>query len=118
LLRQVCASLGCRIGFPAQIEQLALESPELQTLPNHSLVLNSLLRNRSATVQSWPSLELTLLDSADKAIARRLFVPADYLAGSGDLAKGFAARSERSAKIYFELAQLHPANYRVYMFYP
>jgi predicted Zn finger-like uncharacterized protein len=119
-LMQACAMLGCKIEFPTQIEALSIESGELQALPHNKNVFSftTLLRNRSATVQSWPSFELSLTDANEKTLARRVFGPHDYLTAAGDLGKGFAPNSEQAVKLYFELNQLKASGYHVYLFYP
>jgi hypothetical protein len=108
------------VGLPAQIESVAIESSELQTLApdSNTFALTVLLRNHGATAQAWPNIELTLNDSNEKPIARRVFLPRDYLAESADVRKGFAARSEQPVKVHFELVQLKASGYRVYLFYP
>jgi predicted Zn finger-like uncharacterized protein len=119
-LINACELLGCRIDLPAQIDQVSIESSELQTLANDkdTFVLTTLLRNYSSTYQEWPHIELTLNDSNEKALLRRVFTPADYLNNSEDVRIGFGANSERSVKLSFELSQLKASGYRVYLFYP
>ena len=120
LLLQGCEILGCSVGLPAQIEAVSIESNELQALPANKdiFVLSILLRNHSQTIQAWPNIELTLIDTNEKAIARRIFTPRDYVPAAHDVAKGIGAVSEQSIKILFELSQLKAAGYRVYLFYP
>lgn len=115
-----CTIIGCRVELPAKIDAVSLESSELQALPSsrNAFVLTSLLRNRSATVQAWPNIELTLNDINEKAIARRVFAPRDYLLSAQEVTKGFAANSEQPVKLFFELTQLKASGYRVYLFYP
>jgi hypothetical protein len=120
VLADACTIIGCRLDLPAQIDLVSIESSELQALaPNQStFVLTVLLRNRSATSQLWPSIELTLNDVNEKAIARRVFTARDYLSSSMDLNKGFPANSEQPVKLFFELMQIRASGYRVYLFYP
>jgi predicted Zn finger-like uncharacterized protein len=120
ILVQGCAILRCQVGLPAQIEAVSIESSELQTLApgKNSFGLTALLRNHSATAQAWPSIELTLNDADEKAIARRVFMPRDYLDPAQDFATGFAPESEQSVKLFFELSELKASGYRVYLFYP
>jgi predicted Zn finger-like uncharacterized protein len=119
LLADSCAVLDCRVGLPAQIESVSIESSELQALApeKNTFGLTALLRNQSATVQAWPNIELTLNDANEKAIARRVFTPRDYLDSAQDLTLGFAPKSELSVKLFFELSQLKASGYRVYLFY-
>jgi predicted Zn finger-like uncharacterized protein len=120
LLSQACAYIGCQIGLPMQIESVSIESSELQALAanQNTFSLVALLRNRGETVQAWPSIELTLNDTNEKALARRIIMPRDYLPSPQEINKGFAPKSEQSIKLFFELAQLKAAGYRVYLFYP
>lgn len=120
LLKRGCAVFGCRVGLPARIDQVTIESSELQALPNaaDTFALVALLRNRSSVAQQWPDLELTLNDADERAIARRVFTPRDYLPPGQDPAEGFAPTSEQSLKLVFSLSQLKASGYRVYLFYP
>ncbi len=120
LLSSLCAKLHCTVGLPTNIEQLSLESNELQLLPpNQSIyTLTVLLRNRGAAAQSWPYLELTLNDNDEKAITRRAFTPREYLASEQQVNGGFAGNSEQQVKMTFELNQPVAAGYRVYLFFP
>jgi len=120
LLEQACAVLACRIDLPAQIDAVSIESSELQTLaPNRDIyVLTALLRNRSASVQAWPHIELTLNDANEKPLVRRVFAGREYVGSDQEAAQGFAAASEQPIKLFFEVSPLKPAGYRVYLFYP
>jgi hypothetical protein len=120
LLRRGCAVFGCRVGLPARIDQVTIESSELQALPNaaDTFALVALLRNRASVAQQWPDLELTLNDADEHAIARRVFTPRDYLPPQQDAEQGFAPTSEQSLKLVFSLSQLKASGYRVYLFYP
>jgi len=120
LLERVCLLLNCRIELLAQASLVSIESSELITLDpkRNTLSLNLLLRNSSALPQRWPAIELTLLDSSALPVSRRVFGAADYLPTPPDAGSGFAANSEQSARITFELQQKKASNYRVYLFYP
>ena len=120
LLVQACTRIGCQVGLPMQIDAVSIESSELQALSadSNSFSLTVLLRNHSATAQAWPNLELTLNDAAEKPLVRRVFLPRGYLPNAQEFNQGFASRSEQTVKLFFELAQLKAAGYRVYVFYP
>jgi predicted Zn finger-like uncharacterized protein len=120
MLAQLCTIAGCRIDLPAQISSVSIESSELQTLASakNKFVLNSLLRNYSATPQEWPYIELTLNDANEKPLLRRVFKPAEYLVNRDEVLHGFPPNSERAIKINFALSQIQASGYRVYLFYP
>jgi predicted Zn finger-like uncharacterized protein len=117
LLSAGCALLGCRIGLPMQIENLAIETGELSTLGVDTYSLNTLLRNQGSLVQAWPSIQLELTDANDKPLLRRVFGPAEYLPQGVPAAAGFAARAEQPVRLNFALTGLKPSGYHMIIFY-
>ena len=116
----LCKLLDLRIDLPSQIDKLAIESSELQqsaTLKD-TLVLTLLVRNNSKLAQAWPHLELTLKDGDEKAIARRVFRPTDYVQDVVELSKGFAPTSEQSIKLALDVNPAKPSGYALHLFYP
>lgn len=120
LLFAACSIIGCKIAWPEEIDALTIEASELQALPNNSSAfsLTLLLRNRGGSTEAWPSIQLTLNDENERAVARRIFTPREYLGSAAEMEKGFASNTEQSVKIFFTLAQLKASGYRVYLFYP
>ena len=101
-----CALLGCRIGLPAQVDNLAIETGELSTLGADTYSLNTLLRNQGSLVQAWPSIQLELTDANDKPLLRRVFGPADYLPHGVPAAAGFGRALGAAGPLNFALAGL------------
>jgi hypothetical protein len=120
LLAAACAPLHCSVGLPTNIDQLALESSELQLVPPNLNIytLSALLRNRGYGAQAWPYLELTLNDGDEKAITRRVFTPREYLGSAKLVDGGLAGDGEQQIKLTFELTQPAASGYRLYLFYP
>jgi hypothetical protein len=116
-LGAACALLRCRVDLPARIDNLAIETGELQTVGENTYVLTTLLHNQGNLAQAWPDIELALTDANDKPLVRRVFAPAEYLP-KGVAAAGFAARAEQPVKLYFQLDQLKPSGYHIAVFYP
>lgn len=117
-LERLCAWLRCTIPAPRQARLLSIESSELQFEKGAAglLTLNAMLRNRAAYAQAYPSLELTLTDAEDRAIARRVLSPREYLGPVQD--PTFAANSERLLRLEIDASALRAAGYRLYLFYP
>lgn len=115
-LTALCALLRCRVELPARIDNLTIETGELQTLGPDTYVLATLLHNQGSATQAWPDIELALTDAADKPLVRRVFAPAEYLPKGA--AAGFAAHGEQAVKLYFQLDQLKPSGYHIAVFYP
>lgn len=120
LYEQLCARTGCALSFPRRSEQLAIESSDLQADPARPsvVVLTAALRNRGRTAVAHPAIELTLTNAQDQAVARRIFLPADYLANAADSERGMAALAEVNVRIALDTGDLKPAGYRLFLFYP
>src|SRR5450830_1414929 len=120
LLSSVCAALHCSVGLPTNIDQLSLESSELQLVPPNQNIytLPVLLRNRGYSAQAWPYMELTLNDGDEKAITRRVFAPREYIKSAQMIDDGLPGEGEQQVKLTFELAQPAASGYRIYLFYP
>jgi len=117
-LSALCAPFMCKVELPMQIDTLAIEQGELQTLSDTTFSFATVLRNGSRTAQAWPHIELVLNDAADKPVLRRVFAPRDYLGNPADLKPGFRPRSEQPVKLYFELNRLKASGYHIAIFYP
>lgn len=120
VLAELCTSLGCDVPLPRRAELISIESSDLQADPANPsvMVLTATLRNRAAFAQSHPSLELTLTDSQDQPLARRVLGVQDYPGRSTDAEAGFAANSELPVKVYMEASSLKATGYRLYLFFP
>ena len=117
-LGSACALFGCRVELPADVDNLAIETGELNPLGANAYVLDTLLRNGGNLAQAWPSIELELIDADDKPVLRRVLGPADYLPPGVHAGAGFAPHSEQPIKLHFALAGLTPSGYHTFVFYP
>jgi predicted Zn finger-like uncharacterized protein len=117
---EVCELLSCNLALPQKIDLLSIESSELEADPNQAniITLHALLRSRAPYPMAYPSIELTLTDTQDNAVARRFFTPADYLSPNEDAKHGFPANRESNIKLHLNTTDLKPAGYRLFLFYP
>jgi len=120
LLSQYCGLLGCTVELPRQAESMSIESSELESdrVQSNLVTLHALLHNRAPYTQAYPNLELTLTDMQDTAVARRVFQPSDYLKVGDEMQKGLAANRELALALRIDTADLKPAGYRLFLFYP
>lgn len=118
-LQQFCGVLRCTIRLPANPDLLSIETSNLEADPQQAslVALNAILRNRAKLAQEYPQLELTLTDTQDRMIARRIFTPGEYAKGA-DLKRGMAPNEEVTVKLNLDLGDLKAAGYRVFLFYP
>jgi hypothetical protein len=82
------------------------------------IVLTAVLRNRSSAPVEHPALELTLTNPQDQALARRIFLPRDYLERADDVSRGMGALAEVNVHLELDTGELKAAGYRLFLFYP
>lgn len=119
-LEMLSAALGSKIPLPQHVELVSIETSDLQADPAHGklLVLNATLRNRAPYGQAYPLLELSLTDTQDNAIARRVFQPDEYLPAQLPPTQPFAANADIAVRLWIEAGEIGAAGYRLYVFYP
>ena len=121
-LMQLCAVFGCTVGWPTQVDQLAVIGSELQTIPGTDVLeLTAVIRNRAAFRQALPAVEVTLTDALNRPIARKVFTPADYLAAAGEpssrIEDGLGSGSDYTIRLFFEARGVQAAGFLVYPFF-
>jgi predicted Zn finger-like uncharacterized protein len=121
-LEAACATYKCDLRPLRSPRQMAIESSDLQAdgRRDNVIVLNAVLRNQAQFAQEYPSLELTLTDERDEAVARRILAPADYLGGaSADaVARGIGPGADTVLRVYIDTSGLRAVGYRMYLFFP
>ena len=117
-LNSYCSLLACTIPLPQRPELMSIESSDLEADPQQAsiITLSALLHNRAAFTQAYPSLELSLTDTEEKVIARRIFVPEEYLKIGTEEKLGLAANREISIKLRLNTADINPAGYKLFLF--
>ncbi|MBI3526308.1 MAG: zinc-ribbon domain-containing protein [Betaproteobacteria bacterium] len=120
-LLSMCAILGCDLPLPSKADLIGIETSDLNPGQNGQLVLAATLKNRAPFVQAYPYLELTLTDTDDRPLVRKVLPPSDYLHGGMNPASGFPANSDVAVSLTLMLD--NPVNtaasgYRLYLFYP
>lgn len=116
-LRSVFTSLGLDIPLQRQVDLVTIEASDLQADNARGLlVLQATLKNRASYALAWPALELTLTDTNDSVVARRVVNPDEYLPSKID-SRAFAGTTEIGLKLWIESRQ-PAAGYRLYVFYP
>jgi len=121
-LVDLCGVFNCTVNWPTRADQLAVIGSELQAVPGTDVLeLTAVVRNRAAFRQSLPALEVTLTDTSNRALARKVFTPADYLAAAGEpssrVAEGFGPGSDYTIRIFIEARGVQAAGFLVYPFY-
>lgn len=117
-LSSMCGVFQCTIQPPRSIESIAIDNSSFNRLRGDAYRLNVTLRNQSSLPVALPALELTLTDSADQPVVRRV-VPASELAPDTSV---IAPRGEWSTSLALSVnangLASRIAGYRVLAFYP
>lgn len=134
-LQALCKHLGCEIGPLRRIEDIVIDSSSFNKLSPDAYRLKVVVKNTGTLALAMPSLELTLTDSQDQAVLRRVLTPSELGADSATLAAGAEfsglaaiavsnpaapplAASSSPAASPRPPAPLRIAGYRVLAFYP
>ncbi|PIF76717.1 putative Zn finger-like uncharacterized protein [Variovorax sp. 54] len=120
-LSALCQYTGCELAALRQIGDIVIEGAAFarEKSGGNDYRLSFTLRNAATVPLAMPAIELSLLDTQEQAVVRRVLTPTDYGA-PGVL----AARADRAASLPLtlsanEAAALPPiAGYRVEAFYP
>jgi predicted Zn finger-like uncharacterized protein len=117
LLEQVCAPLGCRVGAVRNIEAIVIDSSALVRRLGNFHSFDLVLKNTSDMALALPALELSLTDTRDVVISRRVFLPEEWpdapevLPAQGSLTVSF--------RLSLSVDEATPmAGYRALVFYP
>lgn len=124
-LHMVCEMLACNVGPVRQIEAIVIDSSSFNKVNDSVYRLSFSIKNTAATVVAMPSLEVTLTDTQDQALIRRVLAPAQFGVASDLL----GASAEFSGALTLQLTPLEASRdagsvsrrivgYRLLAFYP
>ena len=120
-LEQYCEVLNCKIPPLQQTELLSIESSDMQNggaKQKGVATLTAMIRNQAIFPQPLPSLELTLTDIQDRALASRIFIPGEYLEENSHLSDTIEPNKEISVTLKIDSGDLNAAGYRLLLLYP
>ena len=112
----LCAQAGCAVRLPQRPQSILIEASDLQVIdpanPNR-IQLTATLRNHAGYDVAYPALDLVLTNVNDHTLARRIFLPADYLGAGRDVDAGVAANAEMTVRLALETGNLGAAGFRL-----
>ncbi len=83
-LVRLCEPFDCRIRPPRQIDAIAIDNSSFNKLRPDAYRLQVTLKNQSVTEVAMPALELTLTDSEEQPVIRRVLMPGEVDAAAAD----------------------------------
>ena len=94
-LEALCGPLHCDIRPPRHIEVLVIDSSSFNRIAPDAYRLSFTLKNIGVAALEVPSLEVTLTDTQDQAVVRRVLAPKQF----GAKASTLAAQSEMAGLV-------------------
>lgn len=118
VLASLCEVQGCRIGPWRQIDALVIDSSGFTRLRAETYRLTVVLNNQAALPVAMPHMELTLTDTQDQALVRRVLAPRDLGASADTLAAGAEWNGAATLSVAVPASVGRVAGYRLLAFYP
>ncbi len=115
-LVQFCDLLRCAVVLPQRPKQIAIEASDLQALDTARpgmIQLTATLRNHAGYDLGYPALDLVLTNTKEHTLARRIFLPKEYLERGRDVASGIPANAEITVRLDLDTGDLNPAGFRL-----
>ncbi|NDP61031.1 DUF3426 domain-containing protein [Polaromonas sp.] len=127
-LQAMCRPLGCAVRPLRRIESLVIENASFSRTGPDAYRLSFSFTNTSDAELEIPALEVTLTDSQDQAVVRRVVMPAEFGATAttlaaysklaGDLSLKVAGAGGQGSAPSLQAGLLPVAGYRILAFYP
>ena len=102
--------------LPQRPQSILIEASDLQVIDPanpYRIQLTATLRNHAGYDVAYPALDLVLTNVNDHTLARRIFLPADYLGAGSDIDAGIAANAEMTVRLALETGNLGAAGFRL-----
>lgn len=115
-LTAACAQMGCAVPLPQLPKSVLIEASDLQLAdPSRPerIQLTATLRNHAGHAVAYPALDLVLTNANDHTLARRIFLPAEYLGSGRDPQSGLAANAELTVRLALDTGNLGAAGFRL-----
>ncbi len=115
-LAQMCHALQCGVFLPQRPRLISIEASDLQANDPAQpalIQLTATVRNQAGYDVGYPALDLVLTNTREHTLARRVFLPRDYLEPGRDEGAGIPAHAEMTIRLDLETGDLNPAGFRL-----
>jgi predicted Zn finger-like uncharacterized protein len=116
MFSSLCANVGCNLGLPRDPELVKIEASDVRMMDagRPQLVqLTATLRSYAGYYVAYPALDLVLTNANEHALARRVFVPQEYLDRNRDPNAGFPPHAEITIALDLDTGDHNPAGFRL-----
>lgn len=115
-LAGMCGYLRCAVAFPQRPRLITIEGSDMQAPDpaNPGLIaLTATLRNQATTGLGYPALDVVLTDTREHTVARRIFLPTEYVDSGKDVRAGIPPNAEITIRLDIETSSLNAAGFRL-----
>ena len=116
VLSSVCERTGCSVPFPRDVELVKIEASDVHMLDANQprfVQLTATLRSYAGYYVAYPALDLVLTNANEHALARRVFVPQEYLDRDRNPKSGFPPDAEITIALDLDTGTLNAAGFRL-----
>jgi hypothetical protein len=122
-IQALCRPLGCEVRPLRRIESVVIENASFSRTGQDTYRLSFTFKNTGALTLEVPALEVTLTDSRDQAVVRRVVLPAEFSAVDTTLDPYSRLDGALALKLPSAGVQATPpfrpvTGYRILAFYP
>lgn len=119
-LERYCELTGCAVPYPQDIQQIGIESSDLQKNPARQpevTTMRAVIHNHASFPQAFPALQLSLLGAQEQVIASRIFTTEEYLQQEDKTLQFIAPQHEIEIRLDFDSTNLGALGYRLLLLY-
>lgn len=116
MLASLCEHTGCSVPLPYDTELLKIEASDVHMLDANRpqlIQLTATVRSYAGYHVAYPALDLVLTNANEHALARRVFVPQEYLDANRDPKSGFPPHAEIAIALDIDTGTLNAAGFRL-----
>lgn len=113
---RLCDIAGCSVPLPQRPHLIVIEASDLQVedpLRPGVIQLTATLRNHAGFEVGYPALDLVLTNTKQHALARRIFLPTEYVEKHAGAAAGLAAHAEVTIRLLLDTGDLGASGFRL-----
>jgi hypothetical protein len=113
---QFCKITGCAVTLPQRPDLVKIEASDVHMLDTNRpglIQLTATLRSYAGYDLAYPALDLVLTNANEHALARRIFVPDEYLDPMRDPKNGIPPNAEITVALDLDTTDLDAAGFRL-----
>lgn len=117
---KACTYVACTVPWGRDAAMLKVETSDLieELGAKGRFLLSVTIANKAAVVQDYPHLELSLTDTNNQTLSRRVLAPDTYLGNANARAEGLAPGANAAVNVRIDSQLTNAAGYHVELFFP